>query len=111
VWRNDYIPTNGGEAQVNDIDCYLLVLTAKSDDQSYSRMVSTVRKTDLYPIQIDYYDHDGVLLKTLSMEDIRMIQDIPTAMRMTMSNHIDKTSTFMELVEINYGSGERTLKR
>ncbi len=64
VWRTDYVPTNGGEVQIRDTDCYQLVLTAKSDDKSYSRMVTTVRKSDLYPVQIDYYDHGGVKLKT-----------------------------------------------
>lgn len=118
VWRNDYVPTNGGEVRIKDVDCYQLVLKAKSDNQSYSRMVATVRKSDLYPVQIEYYDHSEVLVKTLYMDDIRMIDDIPTAMRMTMTNHTDRTSTFMEVVEIEYGVtfdknffSERNLKR
>ncbi len=117
VWRNDYVPTNGAAVQVQETDCYQLVLTAKSDDQSYSRMVTTVRQSDIYPLQIDYYDHAGVLLKTLYMEDVRLIDGIPTAWLMTMTNHIDKTSTIMEIIEMEYGTefdknffSERNLK-
>ena len=59
-----------------------------------------------------------MLLKTLTMEDIQMIQDIPSAMKMTMQNHIDRTSTIMEVIEMKYGTAfddnffsERNLKR
>lgn len=85
--------------------CFKLELTRKQEsDLSYSRMIMWVIKESFVPIIIDYYDEDdpNLWLKRLVQSDIKMIDDIPTAMKSVMYNQLDKTQTEMELLEIEY---------
>ena len=41
-------------------------------------------------------------MKTLTQSDIRDIQGIPTAMKMVMTNEIDKSETQMEFLDVKY---------
>lgn len=101
-WKEDYAPKNLGTRKLNGDECYLLELTAVGEDLSYSKMDCYVRTADYYPLQIDYYDKEGTHTKVLRLEDIRVIEGIPTAMKMVMGNLIDRTSTEMETIEITY---------
>ncbi|MEE9465550.1 MAG: outer membrane lipoprotein-sorting protein [Candidatus Neomarinimicrobiota bacterium] len=117
-WKVDYRPENHGIADLDGQETYQLVLTAHAEDLSYSQMVCWVRTTDFLPLQIDYYDEDGQFTKVLRLDDIRVIEGIPTAMKMVMENRVDKTNTSMETVEITYDVtfdknffSERSLKK
>ncbi len=86
-------------------DCYTLELIRKLDsDTSYSRLILWVLKENFYPIVIDYYDEDDAtfLLKRLVQSDIRIIDNLPTAMKVVMYNKQDNTQTEMELLEVKY---------
>jgi hypothetical protein len=63
-----------------------------------------VRKEDMFPLVVEYYDeqYQGSLSKQLFLEDIRVIQGIPTSMRMVMKNEMDLSETVMEMLEIDY---------
>lgn len=117
-WKTDYTPQNSGSGKVAGEDVYRLILTANSKDMSYSRLECWVRQSDSYPLEMDYYDQDGIHLKTLKLEDIQIIEGIPTAMKMTMDNHLDRTQTIMETIEMTFDVSfkadfftERNLKR
>jgi outer membrane lipoprotein-sorting protein len=86
-------------------DCYKLELTRKSDsDVSYSRLIMWVIKENFVPVIIDYYDEDdpALLEKRLVESDIRVIDSIPTAMKVVMYNKNDNTQTELELLEVRY---------
>ena len=86
-------------------DCYKLELTRKKDsDAGYSKMLIWARKDNFMPVVIDYYDdkHADVLEKELVLMDFRVIQGIPTAMKMVMYDKQDKTRTTMEYEKIDY---------
>jgi outer membrane lipoprotein-sorting protein len=86
-------------------DCYNLELTRKPDgDVSYSRLIMWVIKENFVPIVIDYYSDDDPDYheKRLVQSDIRVIDDIPTAMKMMMLNKNDNTQTEMELLEVTF---------
>jgi len=86
-------------------DCYKLELTRKPDsDMSYSRMIMWVIKENFVPIVIDYYDEDDPSYheKKLTQSDIRVIDGIPTAMKVVMLNKNDNTQTEMELLEVKF---------
>jgi outer membrane lipoprotein-sorting protein len=117
-WKKDYTPVLQGTEKIEGIKCYKLELQAKSGDLSYRKMVCFVRMTDLFPIQIDYYDKNEVLTKTLYLQDIREIEGILTPLKMVMQNRLDNTATVMEYLEITYKVSfdkdfftERNLKR
>ncbi len=101
----DFTPKRLKDEKMEGYDCYKVELTRKAEsDISYSTLIIWVIKENFVPIVIDYYDeNDPTLLnKQLVQSDIRVIDDIPTAMKMIMYNKIDNTQTEMELLEAKY---------
>ncbi|MFQ6674044.1 MAG: outer membrane lipoprotein-sorting protein [Fidelibacterota bacterium] len=119
VWVDQFIATNLGEESLLGERCWKLRLDGKPEERpSYQKMIMWVRQSDDYPLQIDYYDGKSDLIKSLFLEDIRIVEGIPTAMRMVMKNRKDDTETVMETLSVTYGwepprdfFSERNLKR
>ncbi|MFQ6617426.1 MAG: outer membrane lipoprotein-sorting protein [Fidelibacterota bacterium] len=90
------------DKSLKGVDCYIIQLTPREgEDISYSKIVAWIRKTDFFPLRIDYYEEDK-LLKKLILSDIDIIEGVPTARSMTMYNVQDNTKTIMEVVEVSY---------
>jgi len=101
-WRNDYTPVLQGTEKLNREKCYKLELRSKSADNSYNKIICHVRMADFFPIQIDYYDENDVFTKSLYLENIQTVEGILTPMKMIMRNHLDKTETVIEYINITY---------
>ena len=80
----------------------------------YNRLILIIN------INRDYYEEDDPsrLQKSLVSSDIRIIENIPTAMKFVMYNKNDNTQTEMELLEVKYNIqlqddlfSERSLKK
>ena len=73
-------------------------------DVSYSRLILWVTKDYFVPVVIDYYDEKDPTLweKRLLQTDIRLIDNIPTAMKVVMENKLDHTQTELELIDVKY---------
>jgi len=101
----DFSPKRLKDEKMEGYDCYKLELTRKPDsDVSYSRLIMWVIKENFVPVVIDYYDEDDPTLqeKRLVESDIRVIDNIPTAMKVVMYNKNDNTQTELELLEVRY---------
>jgi outer membrane lipoprotein-sorting protein len=86
-------------------DCYKIELIRKKDsDLSYSRIIMWVIKKNFVPVVMDYYSENdpGLCEKRLVQSNIRVIDEIPTAMNMIMFDKLDNTQTEMELLEVKY---------
>jgi len=84
-------------------DCYKLELTRKEgSDLSYSRLIIWVIKENYVGVVIDYYNENDPsrLEKQLVQSDIRVIDDIPVAMKAVMFNKNDNKKTEMEFLEV-----------
>ena len=93
------------DEKAEGFDCYKLELTRISESKvSYSRLILWAVKETYVPVVIDYYDDKDPerRIKRLVASDIRMIDDIPTAMKMVMFNQEDNTQTEMEMLEVKY---------
>lgn len=93
------------DEKMEGYDCYKLELTRNKDsDSHYSRLIIWVIKKNFVPVVIDYFDEDDPnhLLKRLVQYDIKVIDGVPTGMRMVMYNKDDNTQTSMELLEVKY---------
>jgi len=102
---NDFSPKRLKDEKMEGYDCYKLELTRKPDsDVTYSRLIMWVIKENFVPVVIDYYDEDDPTLqeKRLVESDIRVIDNIPTAMKVVMYNKNDNTQTELELLEVKY---------
>ncbi len=86
-------------------DCYVVEMTIKEGrDSNYSRMIAWIDKKNYLIRVIDYYDEKNreLLKKTLIQSDLKIIDGVPTAMKMTMYNRMDNTKTENEVLEIKY---------
>jgi outer membrane lipoprotein-sorting protein len=101
-WEEDYETVLKGTEKVEGTDCYVLEMTAKSDDETYQKLLCFVGQEDFCPRRIDYYEDPDILLKSLILSDIQIIRDIPTPMKMTMKNHLESSETTMEYTNVTY---------
>ncbi len=103
TWKEEFDSRTVKEVKLDGIKCWLLELVAKPEtDQSYQKLLIWTDQETYYPVKIEYYDEMREHLKTLIMSDIRMVEDIPTAMKIVMTNHQKFTETRMEILEITY---------
>ncbi|MFC1620030.1 outer membrane lipoprotein-sorting protein [Candidatus Neomarinimicrobiota bacterium] len=97
-----YEVTHLGTAEVNGEPCQRLQLdNIPGVNMPFPKMIMLIRETDNYPLQVEYYDDQGQNIKTLQMQSMERINGVPTAMKMTMKNHLDGTETNFDLT-INY---------
>ncbi len=101
----DYVSKRLEDEESEGYDCYKLELTRKPEsDLSYSRLIIWVIKENFLPIAIDYYDDKDPSrrVKRLVQSDIRVIDDIPTAMKSVMFDLNDNTQTELEMLEVKF---------
>ncbi|NOR13133.1 MAG: outer membrane lipoprotein-sorting protein [Candidatus Aminicenantes bacterium] len=101
----DYVSKRLEDEESEGYDCYKLELTRKPEsDLSYSRLIIWVIKENFVPIAIDYYDDKDPSrrVKRLVQSDIRVIDDIPTAMKSVMFDLNDNTQTELEMLEVKF---------
>jgi len=118
-WKTEYISNNLGTEKYDGTDCWKLESIGIPDENpSYPKMEVYMRKVDFYPIKIDYFNENDFVEKTLLMSDVKEIEGVPTAMQMTMKNHLEGTETTMQTLSTSYSweptanfFSERTLKK
>jgi hypothetical protein len=101
----DFTTTRLEDEKAEGSECFKLELVRKPEsDVSYSRLLLWAVKESFVPVAIDYYDDKDPdrRIKRLVAGDIRVIDDIPTAMKMMMFNQEDNSQTEMELLEVKY---------
>ncbi len=101
----DYVSKRLEDEESEGYDCYKLELTRiPESDLSYSRLIIWVIKENFVPIAIDYYDDKDPSrrVKRLVQSDIRVIDDIPTAMKSVMFDLNDNTQTELEMLEVKF---------
>ena len=118
-WKNEYITTNTGSIEKSGELCWVLKAIAKENaDVDFPAVILYVRKDNYYPVRIEYMHEKGNPEKTLTLTDIQDVDDYPTAMLITMENHLTGTKTVMETTEVSYSwlppkgfFSERNLKK
>jgi outer membrane lipoprotein-sorting protein len=102
---DDYNSVLLGEEEKNGKLCYKLELAKKEgSDVGYSRLIMWAEKKKYVPVVIAYYhekDRD-LLEKELVLSDVKVIDEIPTPMKMVMYNKLDNTKTSMGFRELTY---------
>ncbi|MCP4725415.1 MAG: outer membrane lipoprotein-sorting protein [bacterium] len=104
-FMNDYTHRKLGEGEKEGKDCYQIELTKNENiDSNYSRLILWIDKEQYVIWVIEYYDEKEPdrLVKTLIQSDLKIIDGLPTPMKMVMHNHLDNSSTAQELIEIKF---------
>lgn len=119
VFLTKFNPRYLGDETINGDLCWRIELLGISDqDPPYPKIVMWARKSDYSPVQLDYYNDAGFKLKSLALSNIKDIEGIPTAMKMIMTDHKERSSTTMETLKATYSwtppkdfFSERSLKK
>jgi len=119
TWEKEFISQNLGEEKWAGELCWKLQMIGITENNPpYPKMIIWVRQSDFYPLFLDYYDDKDRIIKSLVMEDIQLIEGIPTAMIMTMKNNEEGTESIMKTLSVTYSwqppegfFSERNLKK
>lgn len=68
-----YTPKIVGEEEMNGEDCYIMELEAKVNDIAYPKLKMWIEKKHFVPMRQDMFAKSGQMLKTVNMEDIRLV--------------------------------------
>ena len=119
TFLTQFLSSYAGTEQVNGESCHKIVLLGiPEQDPAYPKMIIYARVLDNYPLRIDYFNDIDFNHKTLILSNVEIIENIPTAMTMVMTDHKERSSTIMNTISITYAwqptdnfFSERTLKK
>jgi outer membrane lipoprotein-sorting protein len=91
-----------GEEQHAGTLAYKIEEQVPQERAYYSRLITWVAADSMLPLQRDYYDVAGTLWKTELFEQVSTIDNVPTPLRIQMEDVQDKSSTELNVSEVNY---------
>ncbi len=98
-------------SKLNTRDVYVIEskpIAAKAKDSNYHHRRSWVDQEYWIPLQIEYYDTRGRLIKRLSQGDIQHIDGIWTATKLVMETPRRKSKTLMQYDNVRFNVGHAT---
>ena len=93
----DAIAVLKGEASVDNVPCWRVDASPKSEDSAYGHLEICVRTDNFVPVKWLMHAKSGALVKTLLAKDVRQIDGRWFIMRSTMTNHADSRETELVL--------------
>jgi outer membrane lipoprotein-sorting protein len=100
-----------------DIECHIVESIPKDKKDAYSKIVAWVDPESWVSLKVEFYNKKGEHLKTELIE-WEVIQDLWTATKLIMDNHLNGNRTVVTIEGVHYNNGfketlfhERTLKR
>ena len=94
-----------GSEIIDKNDCYVLELNAKDKKVTYAKRKLWVDKEKFVVIKAQLFALSGKLLKEAVMEDIQKYGDRYFAMKITMTNKLQKnSSTTFEMSQVNFNA-------
>lgn len=93
-----------GEEVVDGRKCWVLEVTARNQGESYPHQTLWVDQETYLPVKQELKALSGMLLKTLTYQDLKKTDDRWTPMKMTMKDELkNDTSTVVEVKSIQFG--------
>ncbi len=84
---------------VSEDDTHWVIETDPGEDSSYGKLVSMVVKADYIANKVEFFDDEGVLVKTLEITETRQDGDRLVAKVSTMTSAKKGTATRLEVLE------------
>lgn len=89
-----------------DAVCFVVQSTPATAESGYAKTISWIRHDNYRNVKIDFYDKKNRLLKTLSLEDYRLINNkYWRAFRLVMKNGLTGKETDFLVENLKIGSG------
>lgn len=92
-WRDMYGGTVAGEETIDGHKVWKIDLSAKDSTVSYPRRVIWVDQTNYIPVKQELYALSGMLLKSWTMTDVRLIEGKEFPMKMVITDKLQAGST------------------
>ena len=93
-----------GEMREEKDHFVLEVYPKKGQEISYEKLLLKIDKKTFVPVQIDFYRKgDKKPYKTLFQKEIKIIDGIPTPMKIVVANNETGSETEMKIINIDYG--------
>lgn len=104
IYADEYATSKLESEKIDDKEVYSIECVKKGENSNYSRIIMKVWKDESVILKALMYDKSdpNKLVKEMTAEDLRKVQDIWTPYKVTMKNLLKKTSTLLEIKEINY---------
>jgi outer membrane lipoprotein-sorting protein len=103
---NKYSYKLAGEKQVQGMDAWVLEMVPQYEDSGYTRQVTMLDKQELRPLQTEYYDRKGTLLKTQVFSGYtKHLDRYWRATKMEMVNHQTQKQTVLTWQNYAFKSG------
>jgi len=92
-----------GQKIINNMPCYLLETRPKIGIKSqYSFIRSVITKEGFVPLFVEYFNQEGVQIKTYKVIKLEKIQDIWTEKIAVMKDSVRNHQTFIKIEKIEY---------
>jgi hypothetical protein len=91
-----------GEEEHNGVRSYKIQEKVPQDLLYYSKIITWVAADSMLPIERDFYDPAGGLMKREVFQDATLVDGVPTALRMVMKDVEQHTSTELNTREVDY---------
>ncbi|WP_028973688.1 outer membrane lipoprotein-sorting protein [Spirochaeta cellobiosiphila] len=93
-----------GEKKINKQNCYLIEMFPKNEkSSSYDKILAYISEKDFHYIQLDYYEA-GALIKTMTLNDYRSIDQKEYPYIITMESHVKNSITTITTESIEFNS-------
>lgn len=89
-----------GEMSIANVPCWRVDALPKSEESPYGRLEVCVRTDNSVPVRWLMHAKSGVLMKTLTAQELRQIDGRWFMMRSTMTNHADGRETELALERV-----------
>ena len=98
---DDYEYSYLGEETIKETPCYKVEARKNDGIRIYEKKIIYLRQSDYFIIQIDYYEKKGYT-KTLTMDQIKTIDGIISAQKISMTKKESTNKTLVYLKDIKY---------
>jgi len=100
VMRADWLSKYNAEMAKETANQYIIDLKAKTPDAAYAKMRLWVDKKNGQPVQQQYYDSNGTLLKRCLYGSVRKTGSIERPMHLQMENVITKQKSELKILDL-----------
>ncbi|MEN8153680.1 MAG: outer membrane lipoprotein-sorting protein [Acidobacteriota bacterium] len=90
------------EKESDGISYWIVESTPKSSMDLYSRQVSRIRKDALVPVEVDFFDKRGKLIKIMRVKELEKIEDYWVVKRLEVENVQKKHKTVLVIKKIEF---------
>jgi len=93
-----------GKEELDGVECYKIESIPVDKDDQYSKKIAWVIPDKWITAKVEFYDKNMQLQKTLTISDIRKVDNIWTPYLLFMDNLSKKHQTKIEVIEVSFNS-------